>query len=59
MATFELVFRPGVTTQVEIDDRNLLFYAAHRKIAELPDQVRVIEHALEHPIGTGTVEEML
>jgi len=59
MATFELVFRPGVTTQVEIDDRNLLFYAAHRKIAEIPDQVRVIEEALEHPIGTGKLEEML
>jgi len=59
MATFELIFRPGVTTQVEIDDRNLLFYAAHRKIAEIPDQVRVIEEALEHPIGTGKLEEML
>jgi len=59
MAVFELVFRPGVTTQVEIDDRNLLFYAAHRKIAEIPDQVRVIDQALKHPIGTGRLEELL
>ena len=34
MARFELTFRPGVTTQVEIDDDNLLFYARHRKTVE-------------------------
>jgi nickel-dependent lactate racemase len=59
MATFELVFRPGVTTQVEIDDRNLLFYAAHHKTAEVPDQARVIQDALENPIGTGKLEDLL
>jgi nickel-dependent lactate racemase len=59
MATFELVFRPGVTTQVEIDDRNLLFYAAHRKTAEVPDQTRVIQDALENPIGTEKLEDLV
>jgi len=59
MATVELTFRPGVTTQVEIDDHNLLFYAAHRKAAGIPDQVSVIEEALDNPIGTGRLEELL
>ncbi len=59
MATVELLFRPGVPTHVEIDDRNLLFYAAHRKTAEVPDQTRVIQDALENPIGTGRLEDLL
>jgi nickel-dependent lactate racemase len=59
MATIELVFRPGVTTQVEIDDQKLLFYAAHRKSASIPDQTRVIEEALESPIGTDRLEQLL
>lgn len=59
MAKFELVFRPGVTTQVDIADHNLLFCAAHRKTAEVPDQTRVIEEALENPIGIGKLEDLL
>jgi nickel-dependent lactate racemase len=59
MAKFELTFRPGVTTQVEIDDQNLLFYAAHRKTAEVPDQTRVIQNALENPVGTEKLEDLL
>jgi nickel-dependent lactate racemase len=59
MAEFELVFRPGVTTRVEIDDHNLLFYAAHRKTDKVPDQAWVIEEALENPIGTGKLEDLL
>jgi len=59
MATIELVFRPGVTTRVDIDDENLLFYAAHRKTAAIPDQTRVIEQALQAPIGSGKLEELL
>jgi len=59
MATIELIFRPGVTTQVEIDDRNLLFYAAHRKTAKVPDQMHVVEEALENPIGTGRLDDLL
>jgi nickel-dependent lactate racemase len=59
MAKFELVFRPGVTTQVDIDDHNLLFYAAHRKTDKVPDQARVIQDALENPIGTSKLEDLL
>lgn len=59
MATIELTFRPGVTTQVEIDDRNLLFYATHRKVVEIPDQTRVIQEAMENPVGTGKLEHLL
>lgn len=59
MATIQLLFRPGVSTQAEIDERNLLFYAAHRKTAEVPDQTRVIQEAMENPIGTGRLEDLL
>ncbi len=59
MTTFELTFRPGVTTQVEVDDRNLLFYAAHRTLDVLPDQATVVETALDHPIGTYRLEDLL
>lgn len=59
MAKIDLIFRPGVPTQVEIDESNLLFYAALRKTAEIPDQTRVIREALENPIGTGPLEDLL
>jgi nickel-dependent lactate racemase len=59
MARFELVLKPGVRTQVEIADDNLLFYARHRKTAEVPDQSRVIPEALENPIGTDKLEDLL
>lgn len=59
MAKIELTFRPGVTTQVEIDERNLFFYAAHRETTEVPDQTRVIQEALENPIATSKLEELL
>jgi nickel-dependent lactate racemase len=59
MAKFELIFRPGVTTRVEIDAHNLLFYAAHRKAVEIPDQTRIVQDALENPIGTGKLEDLL
>ena len=59
MATLELAFRPGVTTQVDIDDDNLLFYAEHRKVTDIPGQGTVVAEALENPIGTGSLEELL
>jgi nickel-dependent lactate racemase len=59
MATIQLLFRSGVPTQVEIDERNLLFYAAHRKTTEVPDQTRVIQEAMENPIGTERLEDLL
>ena len=57
--TIELTFLPGVTTHVELDEQNLLFYAAHRKVAHVPNQTRVIVDALENPIGTGKLEDLL
>jgi nickel-dependent lactate racemase len=59
MPVFELPFRPGVTTQVEVENRNLLFYAVHRKVDALPDQATVVEEALDNPIGMGRLEDVL
>jgi nickel-dependent lactate racemase len=59
MAKIELVFRPGVNTEVEIDEGSLLFYAAPRTVEQIPDQVRIVENALDNPIGTGRLEELL
>ncbi len=59
MKTIELIFRPGVTTQVEIDERSLLFYAAHRKTTQVPNQTRVIQQSLENPIGTRKLADLL
>jgi nickel-dependent lactate racemase len=59
MAKIELAFRPGTNTEVEIDDRNLLFHAVHRQITEVPDQAQLIEHALDHPIGTARLEALV
>jgi nickel-dependent lactate racemase len=56
MATFDLLFRPGVATRVEVDDRNLLFRAMHRKSSQIPDQRQVILDALAHPIGANRLE---
>jgi nickel-dependent lactate racemase len=59
MTNIELAFRPGVTAEVEIEDENLLFYAAPRAAGRVPDQMRIVEEALEHPIGTGKLETLL
>lgn len=59
MPTFELTFKPGVTAQVDVDADNLLFYAAHQETGPVPDQIRVIRDALDHPIGTSRLEALL
>jgi nickel-dependent lactate racemase len=59
MTSVDLTFRSGVTTQVQVDEKNLLFYAAHRKTAEIPDQTQVIQAALANPIGTSKLEALL
>ncbi|MBN1584495.1 MAG: nickel-dependent lactate racemase [Anaerolineae bacterium] len=59
MATIELAFKPHVTAQVTIDDRNLLFYATHRKPAAIPDPAQVIAGALQNPIGTSRLDALL
>ncbi len=59
MATFELTFRPGVTTKAQVNDKNVLFYAAHHKSATIPDQTRVITDALANPIGAPRLDGLL
>lgn len=59
MTTFELAFKPGVTTTVEVDDHNVLFHAVHCTTGVIPDQVQVIEDALANPIGTERLEALL
>jgi nickel-dependent lactate racemase len=58
MAVIELVFRPGVTTQVEVDDENLLFCATGGALP-IPDQAEVVREALEHPIGMDKLETLI
>ena len=52
-------FRPGVTTEVEVEEGRLLFVAEPRGFFSVPDQETIIERALNHPIGTGRLEDML
>jgi len=59
MPTIELAFKPGVTTEITIDDANLLFYAIQQATGEVPDPERVIEEALAHPIGAPPLEDMV
>jgi nickel-dependent lactate racemase len=59
MSAIELTFRPGVATSVDVRDENLLFYAVHRKVAVIPDQTRVVDEALESPIGSGKLEDLI
>lgn len=59
MTTFQLNFRQGVTTEVEVDDENLLFCASHRKPGDVPDQELVIQEGLENPLGTDRLEELI
>jgi nickel-dependent lactate racemase len=55
MAKIELSFRPGLTTQVQIDDQNLLFYAEMPKTGQLAPQDQLINQALENPISTPKI----
>ena len=54
-----LDFKPGVQTQVEIPDANLLFNAAPIKPAAIPDQIRIVDESLDHPIGVPRLEASL
>ena len=53
MTTINLIFRPGVTTSVEIPDANLLFQAVHQKLGAVPNQAEVIQQAWRTPSGPG------
>lgn len=59
MPSFDLVFRPGVTTTVTVDERNFLFYAAQPRSTHLPAEQQVIAQALAHPIGVPPLETLL
>ncbi len=59
MAKFVLTFKPGITTEVEIDDHNLLFYAEQQKTGQLPQQNQVIENALDNPIHTPQIRGLI
>jgi nickel-dependent lactate racemase len=59
MPKIELAFRPGATTEVFVPDRNLLFCAVHQKAGNIPDQQTVIQQALDNPIGSLGLEELL
>jgi len=59
MATLALPFRPGVTTVLEVDDRNLLFCARHRAPAVSRDAGEQIRAALERPIGCPPLRSRL
>ncbi|MCU0501582.1 MAG: nickel-dependent lactate racemase [Anaerolineae bacterium] len=59
MTAYDLLFRPGVATRVEVDDRNLLFCAVHRKTGQVPDQRQVILDGLAHPIGAERLEDLV
>jgi nickel-dependent lactate racemase len=59
VAHIEIAFRPGVTTTVDIDDRNLLFHAVQPQTKHVPDQRQVILDALAHPIGTSRLETLV
>lgn len=59
MSIYTVPFKKGVATQVEINEDNFLFNALPLKPDYVPDQDRVIEEALDNPIGTGKLEEMI
>lgn len=54
-----LDFKPGVRTSLEIDRKNLLFYAAPLNPGIIPDQKQIVEDSLENPIGTDRLEHLL
>lgn len=55
----ELTFKPGVTTEVEVPEANLLFNAAPFVTGRPPNEDRLIADALDHPIGARRIEEQL
>jgi nickel-dependent lactate racemase len=54
-----LSFRKGVTTEVVIDHNNLVFIAEPGKPVNIPNQGNIIRNALENPIGSASLEELL
>lgn len=59
MPMFSLPFRPGLNTQVVIDERNLLYYAAQCEGLASPDPLSTVEDALDQPVGTPPLADIL
>lgn len=59
MARIQLTFKPGVTSEIEIDDQNLLFYAEQRKTSGEVDPRDLIESALEKPNSSPRLNEII
>ena len=59
MARIELTFKPGVTSEIEIDDQNLLFYAEQRKTSGEVDPRDLIESALDKPNSSPRLNEIV
>jgi len=56
---FELAFKKGVSTEVEVPEENLLFNAEPLKTGKVPEQEKIVEESLDNPIGTDRLENML
>jgi len=54
----ELTFKPGVSTRVDLE-RRPLFYVVDASPASIPDQERVIQNALDNPIGATQLNSVL
>ena len=55
----DIAFKPGVTTEIEIDEKNLLFYAQQRKTSVEVDPRDLIESALDKPISSPRFNETI
>ncbi|MBS1484626.1 MAG: DUF2088 domain-containing protein, partial [Clostridium sp.] len=45
--------------EIDVPDKNFLYYAEPVTSREIPDQDRIITEAFGHPIGTGRLEDMV
>jgi len=59
MSLYAIPFKKGVAMQVKIDDDNFLFNAVPLKPDQIPEEERLIKEALETPIGTAKLEELI
>lgn len=58
MAQYTLPYGPG-DIQVEIADKNFLYYASPVMQNEIPNQTEVIQKAFDVPVGTGRLEDIV
>ena len=58
MAVYKIPYGDD-TLQVDVKDKNFMFYAAPVKADFIPEQDKVIADALNHPIGTEKLENLV